>query len=256
MPSKQALHRQRITKAVEESHAVSHGVYGSRKVHQDVIEQEPCCIETVRKIMREQGLRSVYKRKFTVTTDSTHTMPIAPNTLGRAFDAEGPNQKWVADITYIETREGWLYLAVVMDLWSRRIVGWATSQSIDTRLVCAALDSALLSRRPGSKLLHHSDRGSQYASWDYRQQLALHGVECSMSRRGNCWDNACIERFFRSLKTEWIRGFAFGTAKHAHSALFEYIEAFYNSTRRHATLNYLSPVEFEARALKLTGQMA
>jgi putative transposase len=254
--SPRSLRKEMLGRAVEVAHRESARVYGYRKVHKDVAAQQPCCEETVRKLMRELGLRARHKRKFTVTTDSKHTMPVAPNILDRQFEPELPNQKWVADITYIGTRTGWVYLAAVMDLCGRRIVGWATSNSINTQLVSDALDRALLSRRPAANLLHHSDQGCQYASKAYRQALELQGIECSMSRRGNCWDNACMERFFRSLKTEWLADTLYEDRKQATQAVFEYIESFYNTTRRHAALGYMTPVQFEAWAIEERGEMA
>ena len=206
---------------------------------------EPCCLETVRRIMKDKGLRSTRGRKFVVTTDSNHTMPVAENILERDFEADAPNQKWVADITYIPTHQGWTYLATVMDLYARRIVGWATSKRIDTALVSQALHKAIKERQPGKGLLHHSDRGSQYASKEYRKILGLFKVTCSMSRKGNCWDNAPMERFFSSLKSEWLRDKIFPTHQAATTAIFEYIETFYNSKRRHQALGYQSPINYE-----------
>ena len=195
--------------------------------------------------MKDKGLRAKRTRKFVVTTDSKHSHPVAENILNREFDAEKPNEKWVADITYIPTHEGWSYLATVMDLYSRRIVGWATSKRIDTALVIEALHNAIRERQPGPGLLHHSDRGSQYASSDYQDALKLFDITCSMSRKGNCWDNACMERFFSSLKSEWLEDTIYQNHEDANSAVFEYIETFYNTKRRHATLGYKTPVQYE-----------
>lgn len=245
--SQRRLQKQRLGQAVVDAHKASAGVYGYRKVHKDVCERQPCCEETVRKVMQEKQLCARQKRKFVVTTDSRHGLPVAPNLLNRQFHAVQPNQKWVADITYIGTQTGWTYLAAIMDLFSRRIVGWATSNSINTQLVREALHRALRTRGATKDLIHHSDQGSQYASTDYRQTLALQGITCSMSRRGNCWDNACIERFFRSLKTEWLADTLYKNHEHAKLAIFEYIESFYNTTRRHAALGYMTPVQFEAK---------
>ena len=183
------------------------------------------------------------------TTDSRHTQPVAPNLLERDFSPGQPNSTWATDMTYVWTRQGWLYLAVVMDLFSRRIVGWSMSENIDRHLVLNALDMALKGRRPGRGLLHHSDRGSQYASIDYQQALAARGIQCSMSRKGNCWDNAVAESFFSSLKMELVHDADFATHEQARTALFEYIEVFYNRQRRHSTLGYVSPVDFELAAL-------
>ena len=246
-PSAQQQRREKLSDAVETFHADSKRAYGYRKIHEDIVERfdEPCCLETVRRIMKEKGLRSTRGRKFVVTTDSNHTMPVAENILDRDFEANAPNQKWAADITYIPTHQGWTYLATVMDLYARRIVGWATSKRIDTALVSQALHKAIKERQPGKGLLHHSDRGSQYASKEYRKILGLFKVTCSMSRKGNCWDNAPMERFFSSLKSEWLRDKIFPTHQAATTAIFEYIETFYNSKRRHQALGYQSPTNYE-----------
>jgi putative transposase len=246
-PSAQQQRREKLSDAIETFHADSKGAYGYRKIHEDIVEKfdEPCCLETVRRIMKEKGLRSTRGRKFVMTTDSNHTMPVAENILDRDFEADAPNEKWVTDITYIPTHQGWTYLATVMDLYARRIVGWATSKRIDTALVSQALHKAIKERQPGKGLLHHSDRGSQYASKEYRKILGLFKVTCSMSRKGNCWDNAPMERFFSSLKSEWLRDKIFPTHQAATTAIFEYIETFYNSKRRHQALGYQSPTNYE-----------
>jgi len=169
--------------------------------------------------------------------------------LARQFEAKGPNQKWAADFTYVWTGEGWLYLAVVLDLFSRMVVGWSMSEHIDTKLVLGALEMALEGRHPPQGLIHHSDRGSQYASAEYRQALASRGIQCSMSRKGNCWDNAVVESFFSSLKQELVYTTAFDTRHQARAELFEYIEVFYNRKRRHSSLGYMSPRDYERAAL-------
>jgi putative transposase len=246
-PSAQQVRREQLVDAVEMFHTDSKGAYGYRKIHEDIVEtfEEPCCLETVRRIMKSKGLRSTRGRKFVVTTDSNHTMPVAENILNRDFETDAPNQKWVADITYIPTYQGWTYLATVMDLCARRIVGWATSKHIDTALISEALHKAIKERQPGKGLLHHSDRGSQYASKEYRKTLKLFKIKCSMSRTGNCWDNAPMERFFSSLKSEWLRDKIFPTHEAATTAIFEYIETFNTPTRRHAALGYHSPIQYE-----------
>ena len=245
-PSPQSRRRDQIAQAAVEAYQESYGVYGYRKVHDDLQEQEvECCRETVRKILHEKGLFSRAKRKFVVTTDSQHTMPVAENLLDRQFEATGPNQKWAADITYLATDEGWLYLAVVMDLFSRRITGWSMSDSLQSQLVLDALMMATAARRPGDDLLHHSDRGSQYASDAFQELLRRHTISCSMSRKGNCWDNAPVESFFGKLKTEWVHGKHYFTRAAAETDIFKYIELFYNRKRKHAALGYLSPVDFE-----------
>lgn len=237
-----------IAREAKEVHVMSHGIYGYRKVHADLqVRGVASSPETIRRMMRENGLKSRVKRRFVNTTDSDHEMPIAENILDRDFSAVAPNHKWVADITYIRTGEGWLYLAVVMDLFSRRIVGWEMKNRIDTNLVSSALKMAVYQRRGTDGLLHHSDRGSQYASEEYRDILEREKISCSMSRRGNCWDNACMESFFRSLKTEWVYGKKYSNREEAAQDIFKYIEIFYNRQRRHASLDYLTPVEFETR---------
>jgi len=188
-------------------------------------------------------------RRFRVTTDSRHALPVAQNLLARGFGAPGANVKWASDITYLWTGEGWLYLAVVLDLFSRRIVGWCIQPCLDRSLVVNALRAALGQRRPEAGLLHHSDRGSQYASTDFQARLEAKGILCSMSRRGNCWDNAPVESFFGTLKQELINRCRFVTRQQARQQVFEYIEAWYNRQRRHSSLGYISPAEFERRAL-------
>jgi putative transposase len=196
--------------------------------------------------MKQKDLCGRQKGRYRVqTTDSNHDQPIAPNRLAEAPKATKPNQLWVADITYIETKEGWLYLAAILDLYSRRIVGWAMSPRIDTTLVLKALAMALLHRSPPRDLLFHSDRGVQYASADYRRALRQAGLVASMSRKGNCYDNASIESFWSTLKLELVYRRSFNTRAQAQSEIFDYIEAFYNRQRSHSALNYHSPVDFE-----------
>ena len=185
------------------------------------------------------------KREFRSTTDSNHSLPVAENIVDRRFDPPAPNQTWAADITYIPTREGWLYLAAVEDLHSRRIVNWSTGERIDSRLVVDALAMAVARRLPGQCLVAHSDRGSQYASEHYRRSLSVHGITCGMSRRANCWDNAPMESLFASLMKELVHDEDYQTRAEARASLFEYIEVFYNRVRRHSSLGYRSPVEFE-----------
>jgi putative transposase len=245
-PSAQHIRRKTISQAIAKSYFESNRIYGYRKVYEDLqAEQIQCCKETVRCIMRDIGLFSRIKRKFVVTTDSNHTYKIAANILGRNFKADRPNHKWAADITYIPTKQGWLYLAVVMDLFSRKIVGWAMSENIDSVLVQSAMKMALLQRRPGDGLLHHSDRGVQYASGDFQDLLKDNNVVCSMSRKGNCWDNACVESFFGSLKSEWVRAKIYESFEEGKKDIFNYIEVFYNRKRRHASLGNVSPVVYE-----------
>ena len=195
--------------------------------------------------MRDAGIAAKTARKFRCTTDSNHDLPVADNLLDRQFDPAAPNASWVADITYIPTREGWLYLAAVEDLYSRRVVGWSMADRLESRLVVDALEMAVQQRWPDEGLLAHSDRGSQYASEHYRRLLARNGIECSMSRRANCWDNAPMESFFASLKKELVHDADFATRAEARGAIFEYIEVFYNTKRRHSSLGYVSPAEYE-----------
>ena len=195
--------------------------------------------------MRENDIAAKTKRKFKHTTDSNHQMPVAENILNRNFTPAGPDCCYVGDITYIPTRQGWLYLAIVIDLFSRKAVGWAMSHRIDRLLVIDALNMAIQARRPPPELIFHSDRGSQYASDDFQKLLIRHGMICSMSRKANCWDNAVAESFFGSVKTELVHHEDFQTRDEARLAIFKYIEAFYNRIRRHSTLVYLSPVDYE-----------
>jgi transposase InsO family protein len=202
--------------------------------------------------MREDALRARRRRRFRKTTQSNHTHPVAPNLLERRFDVGAPNRAWVSDLSYVWTLEGWLYLCVILDLFSRRVIGWSMDSRIDRHLTLSALRMALANREVSSGLVHHSDRGSQYAAGDYRKVLRAHGLECSMSRKGDCWDNAVVESFFATLKVELIYRSAFATRKEARQAIFDYIEAFYNRRRRHSYLGFLSPVDFEGRGTKLT----
>jgi putative transposase len=247
-PSPRAQRRQQIGQAVRESHRAAHGTYGYRRVQQDLADdpQTACCRETVRRVMADLGLCGRHKRRFVKTTDSNHAEPIAANRLQRDFTATRPDQKWLADITYLRLTQGWLYLAVVLDCFSRRIVGWSLSQPIDAALVCAALEMALQWRCPQRDLVHHSDRGVQYASGALRGLLQREGLTMSMSRKGDPWDNAMRESFFGSFKTEWIDT-EYATEAQARMEVFKYIEMFYNPTRRHSALDYLSPAEYERR---------
>ena len=201
----------------------------------------------VRRLMRESALRPVWKRKFIHTTDSKHNLPVAENLLDRKFEAASPNQAWVSDITHVRTRAGWLYLAAVMDLFSRKIVGWAIAPTMPAGLVASALRMAVQQRKPASGLLLHSDRGSQYASLEYQSLLDQHGIRCSMSRKGNCWDNAAMERFFLNLKMEriWQRDYA--NHREAQRDITDYIVNFYNGIRLHSKLGYLSPTAYERK---------
>jgi putative transposase len=249
--SPRAVRRQRIEASVRQAHAASHGVYGSYKIAQELATNdalETACRNTVARAMREMGLVSRVSKAFTpTTTKSDPTKRPAPNGLDRDFTAEKPNQKWVTDITYLPTMAGWVYLAVVVDLFSRKVVGWSIGDSLAVPLVAAALRRAIESRRPvGKDLLHHSDRGCQYTSDAYQQTLKALGIECSMSRTGDCYDNAVAERFFWSLKHEWTKHEMFANLEAARLSVFKYVETFYNPVRLHQTLGYKSPDQFEA----------
>lgn len=224
----------------------SRKTYGSpriaKKLHKDGI---VCGKNRVARIMRKHGIIAKTKRKFKATTDSRHNFPVADNLLGQCFEAKRQNQVWVADITYIPTGEGWLYLAAIQDLYHRKIVGWAMDKTMTRQLVLTALRQAIGRERPPVDLIHHSDRGSQYASYEYQQALRDHRMVPSMSRKGNCYDNACAESFFATLKRELIYGQRFKTRAEARQAIFEYIEVFYNRIRLHSYLGYMSPVEYE-----------
>lgn len=229
--------------------AASGRVYGSRRLGV-VLRAQGLHVGRyrVRRLMRENRLRALWRRKFVHTTDSGHALPVSANVLGRRFNPSGPNQAWVSDITYIRTRSGWLYLAVVLDLYARKVVGWAMAPTMHAELVCAALQLAIAQRQPPPGLIVHSDRGSQYASALHQALLARHGLVGSMSRKGNCWDNAVMERFFLSLKTErvWQRDYA--NHAEAMTDIADYIVAFYNSVRLHSTLGNLPPNAFEQQS--------
>jgi transposase InsO family protein len=228
----------------------SKGTYGSPCILRDLGEAGVCCGKhRVARLMGQAGLRAVVAPRFRVTTDSQHSLPVADNLLARDFSTPGANVKWASDITYLWTGEGWLYLAVVLDLFSRRVVGWSMQASLDRALVVNALQSALCQRHPQAGLLHHSDRGSQYASGEFQAVLSQQGIACSMSRRGNCWGNAPVESFFGTLKQELVHRCRFATREAARREVFEYIEVWYNRQRRHSSLGYVSPAEFERRAL-------
>jgi putative transposase len=246
-PSAAEVRRQELAGQVQEIHTEVKGRYGSPRIHAELVcRGHACCVNTVAKVMREAGIAAKTKRAFRQTTDSNHSHPVAENVLGRAFDPDQPNESWVADITYIPTREGWLYLAVVEDLFSRMVVGWSMAATMTSRLVVGALEMALARRLKGSSdLVAHSDRGSQYASDHYRRRLSEERIVCSMSRRGNCWDNAPMESFFASLKKELVHDEDYATRAEATASIFEYIEAFYNRVRRHSTLGYVAPAEYE-----------
>lgn len=229
------------------------GIYGAPRVHEEMQRRGESCGENrVARLMRNAGLRSKTRRKFRVkTTDSNHSHPIAPDHVGRDFKASAANKIWVSDITYIATDEGWLYLASTMDLFSRRIVGWSMSATLHATVAVDALKMAIEQRRPAPGLIHHSDRGVQYASKNFRDELAAHCLVASMSRKGNCYDNAAKESFFHTLKTELVHHERYRTRAEARASVFNYIEVFYNRKRLHSTLGYVPPAEFEAENVQV-----
>jgi putative transposase len=249
-PSRREREETELLARIKAAHEQSRGTYGSPRIHQELKANGVACgRHRTARIMRKHGITARPKRRFVVTTDSRHNLPVAENLLGQQFGSEKPNARWVADITYVWTGEGWLYLAVILDLWSRRVVGWAMDKSLDRSLVIAALNAALRLRHPTEALICHSDRGCQYASSDYQERLSAAGIVCSMSRKGNCYDNAPVESFFASLKRELVNRCAFQTRDQARQAIFWWIEVWYNRKRRHSALGYLSPEQFERQHL-------
>jgi transposase InsO family protein len=244
--SDQERRRAAILEEIRRIHLEHKQRYGSPRIAAELHARDiGCSVNTVAKLMHDNGIRAKTARKFCHTTDSAHKRPVADNLLDRQFNPSKANEVWVADITYIWTREGWLYLAAVEDLYSRMVVGWSMAEHMESRLVADALEMAVARRLPEEGLLAHSDRGSQYASEHYQTLLLAHGIECSMSEKGQCWDNAPMESFFASLKKELVHDEDYHTRVQARLSIFEYIEAFYNPKRRHSALGYLSPVEFE-----------
>jgi len=243
--SARAKSNQVLLEQIKQAHQASRATYGSPRIHAELRAQGVLCSSNrVARLMRQHGIRVKRRKRRQSTTDSRHDYPVAPNWLNQDFTAMAPNRKWLADITYIDTWEGWLYLAVVLDVFSRRIVGWAMAEHRETPLVEQALQMALLRRKPAADLLHHSDRGSQYASHDYQALLAIHQIQVSMSRKGNCYDNAMLESFIGTLKTECGVD-RYETRRTARGTIFEYIEVWYNRQRRHSALHYCSPAEYE-----------
>ena len=233
---------------VRAAFAVSNRTYGSpRMVHE--LRDSGLAIgrRRVARLMRENGMKARQKRRFKRTTDSLHAFPVAPNLLDQDFAATGPNQKWGADISYVWTREGWLYLAVVIDLFARRVVGWMTSDRLHKELALSALRRAIVIRRPPAGLIHHADRGGQYCAIEYQAELRRHGILISMSGKGNCYDNAMVETFFKTLKSELVWRTVFQNRADATAAIGRYIDAFYNPVRRHSALDFKSPLQFERR---------
>jgi transposase InsO family protein len=245
-PSNRAVETAQLGAEVQAIYSENKGRYGSPRIVRELGAQGRCTSRNrVARIMQDKGLVARRRKRFRCTTDSNHSFPIAENLLGRNFETSAPNQVWVTDLTYIWTRQGWLYLSAILDLYSRSVVGWAMSDRIDTTLCLKALEMAVKARRPAAGLVHHSDRGSQYASHDYREALNQYGMVCSMSRRGDCWDNAVAESFWSTLKNELADEMDFASRSEARRVIFEYIETFYNLRRRHSTIGYYSPQEYE-----------
>jgi len=242
-----AAENRRLVTAIRVIHAESRRTYGSPRIHATLQAQgERIGIHRVARLMRTNAIRARTVNKWRATTDSVQAYPVVPNTLNRQFAVAAPNRVWAGDITYVWTTEGWLYLAVVLDLYSRRVIAWGMGSRLTQELATAALTMAVEHRRPAHGVVHHTDRGSQYATTTYRALLAEHGLTASMSRRGNCWDNAVVESFFHTLKTEHVHHQRYRTREEARQDIFEWIEVFYNRVRRHSTLGYRSPAEFEA----------
>ncbi len=240
------MRQEQLTVKVQAVHRASGATYGSPRVHQELQAQgETVNVKTVAKVMKEAGIRGQQKKRFKATTDSKHTEVIAPNLLERDFEASAPNEVWVTDVTAVRSHRGWVYLAAIIDLFARRVVGWATSEHNDTALALTALRAAVASRRPRKGLIHHSDRGSPYGSADYRAELAKYGMLQSMSRKGDCWDNAVAESFFSTIKAECLDRLVLIDIRSVNRATVDYIDGFYNPRRLHSTNGYVSPINFE-----------
>ncbi|GCF11205.1 transposase [Dictyobacter arantiisoli] len=241
---------EQLTARIEDAYHQNRGHSGSPRIHAELKEQGiHCGKKRIARLMREQQLSARKKKRKPRTTNSNHDVPVAPNLLKRDFAADAPDKKWMFDFTYLETREGWLYLAGVIDAYSRKIVGWSMSEQHDAELVHAALQMALLQRQPGAELIHHSDRGSEYASSRYQMLLHEHHIQMSMSKKGDGYDNAMIESFWATLKKECARDVIFPSRNEAKTAVFEHIEIYYNRKRRHSSLGYLSPNHYEKRMI-------
>lgn len=245
--SDRAQRQQELVEQMQSIHQEKHkDCYGSPRMQKELVARGyDVCENTVAQLMKDHDLKASTKKKFRQTTDSNHPHPVAENLLNQAFEQDKPDQVWVSDLTYVWTQEGWLYLVCVLDLYSRKVVGWSMSERMTKDLVLSALEMALLSRRPDAELMHHSDRGSQYASGAFQQLLRDENITCSMSRKGNCYDNAVMESFFASLKKELVHQVNYPTRAEARQSLFEYIEVFYNQQRLHSALGYVSPAEYE-----------
>ena len=249
-PSARKMANDKLLSQIKQVHKESRDTYGSPRIHAALTAQGfSCGLHRVARLMQKYGVRAKGKRRYKRTTNSRHAYPIVPNLLNREFTAKRPNKKWVGDITYVPTGEGWLYLAVVMDLYSRRVVGWAMADHMKQDLTLMALNMALSQRSPKPGLLHHTDRGRQYAATKYQAVLQQHQVQVSMSRSGNCYDNAPMESFFATLKAELAHYGWYFTRRQARAEIFEYVEVFYNRQRRHSSLGFLSPLQFEQKTI-------
>jgi putative transposase len=248
--SRRSTANRQLVNDIKRVYRDAYGRYGSPRIHIELKAQgRGVSRGRIERLMRRHGIRAIMARpRWVRTTDSRHDLPIAPNLLDRNFVAPAPNCVWLADITYVETDQGWLYLATVMDLYSRRIVGWAMADHLRTELPLAALRMAIAAKQPGPGLIHHSDRGVQYAAGDYRKVMQSAGFQASMSRKADCYDNAPMESFFHTLKTELVHHRHYATRQEARREIFAYIEGFYNQTRRHSTIGYISPIEMELKA--------
>ena len=247
-PSSRSQRREELVSQIEEIREEPYmDCYGSPRLHQELLARGyDVCRSTVEKLMQQEGLRASTQKPFRpTTTDSNHSLPVAENTVNRQFKRTKPNEVWVSDLTYIPTRAGWLFLVVIIDLYSRRVVGWSMSQQMTTDVFLSALDMALAGRSDMSGLVHHSDRGSQYCSHAFQKALRRNRIDCSMSRKGNCYDNAVAESFFATLKKELVYQNDYADHASARRSVFHYIETFYNRVRRHSSLGWLSPEQFE-----------
>jgi len=247
-PSARSIEQLRVVTAIRVAHARGRGFYGPGKLREELLDDGlDVGINRIRRLRRKHGIYCLQKKRFRTTTDSRHRYPVAPNLLGQCFTSTRPGEVWVADITYVDTGEGWLYVAGVKDLFTKELVGWAVDTRLTASLALDALDMACRRKQPEGGLIAHSDRGSQYACGDYQHRLRLYGMRASMSGKGNCYDNAPMESFFATFKTELVYQQRFATRDEARRAIFEYIEVFYNRQRRHASIGNLSPAEFERR---------
>ena len=256
LPAKK-LEDARLLAAIRAAHERGRGIYGPKKIQTELATQGLTAgLNRIKRLRKLHGIRCMHKKRFRVTTDSKHLLPVAENLLNRQFAPTAPNRVWVADITYIPTNEGWLFLAAIKDLYTCEIVGWAMGKQMTKQLVIDALRAAYWRKKPKAGLMHHSDRGSQYCSQAYRALQVSYGMQTSMSRKGNCWDNAPMESFFGTLKTESLHHYCFTTREEARRVVFEYIEVFYNRIRRHAKINNQSPADCSKKFNKSEIQLA